>query len=267
MTAPARRLPARALFLALLASLLLWNLPFGGLVLFPFKLFATWLHESAHGLIMIVTGVGFDHMEIYRDASGLAFMRGGAGPTAAGFIAAAGYMGAPLLGALFLVLGQTRRGARSILLALAILLGVSALLFVRNDFGLTAVGIGAGACLAAAVFAPEWLAILLVNFVAAQACINAVLDIRVLFRTNLVVNGINVGGSDAHNMAAVTFGTASTWAAIWLGFSLLAFFVALRLVYLRQRAIVGGAPAEATVAASGSSVRSRQGTTSRWKWL
>ena len=40
----------RALVIALLASLVLWNLPFGGLVLYPFKLFATWLHELSHGL-------------------------------------------------------------------------------------------------------------------------------------------------------------------------------------------------------------------------
>jgi hypothetical protein len=237
----------RALFLALLASLLLWNLPFAGLLLYPFKLFATWLHESAHGVVMVASGVGFDHMEIYSDASGLAFMRSGAGPTAAAAIAAAGYMGAPLIGAIFLVVGQTRRGARSVLLTLAILLGVSAMFFVRNEFGLAAVGIGAGAFLAISVLAPESVAIFVVNFVAAQACINAVLDIRVLFRANLVVNGVNVGGSDAHNMASVTFGTASTWAAIWLGWSLLCFFVALRFVYVRQR-VVAPAPAPATLA-------------------
>jgi hypothetical protein len=227
---------SRLLLVALLATLVLWNVPYGWFVLYPFKLFATWLHESAHGVVMVATGVGFDHMEIYSDASGLAFMRSGAGPTAAAFIAAAGYMGAPLLGGVFLVLGQTRRGARSVLLALAIMLGVTALFFVRNDFGLTAVSIGAGALATAALLAPEPLAIFLVNFVAAQACINAVLDIRVLFRANLVVNGVNVGGSDAHNMAAVTFGTAFSWATIWLGWSLVVFFVALRLVYVRQRA-------------------------------
>ncbi len=37
----------RTLALALLASLLLWNLPFGGVLLYPFKLLATWLHDLA----------------------------------------------------------------------------------------------------------------------------------------------------------------------------------------------------------------------------
>ena len=42
-------LELRTLAIALLASLLLWNLPFGGVLLYPFKLLATWLHELSHG--------------------------------------------------------------------------------------------------------------------------------------------------------------------------------------------------------------------------
>ncbi len=226
----------RALVIALLVSLVLWNLPFGGLLLYPFKLFATWLHELSHGVVMLVTGAGFDHLEIYRDTSGLAYARYGVSGPAGAAIASAGYMGAPLFGAVFLVLGQTRRGARSVLAALGLMLALSAALFIRNNFGLVAVGIGAAAFLVAAAFAGEALAVLLVNFVAAQSCINAVLDIRVLFRENLVVNGQAMQASDAHSMAEAAFGPPWLWAVVWMVWSLALFFVALRLVYLRQRA-------------------------------
>jgi len=37
----------RPLGIVLLASLLLWQLPFGGFVLYPFKLLGTWLHEGS----------------------------------------------------------------------------------------------------------------------------------------------------------------------------------------------------------------------------
>ena len=47
----------RALAIALLASLVLWNLPFGGFLLYPFKLLATWMHELSHGIV-IRTGFG-----------------------------------------------------------------------------------------------------------------------------------------------------------------------------------------------------------------
>jgi hypothetical protein len=230
----------RALVAALLASLLLWNLPMGGLLLYPFKLLVTWLHEMSHGVVMLLSGAGFSRLEIYRDTSGIAYAVSGTGPAGRAAIASAGYMGAALLGASLLMLGQSRRAARGVLLGLAAALLVSLIFWVRNDFGITVIAIGAGACLVIAWLPGERVALFLVNFIAAQACINAVLDIRVLFRPQLVINGEVVGSSDAHNMAQNTIGTHWMWAAIWLGFSFLCFFVALRVIYLRQRAATSG---------------------------
>jgi hypothetical protein len=106
---------------------------------------------------------------------------------------------------------------------------------IKNDFGVAAVLIGAGAFLALALIPGRRLAFLAVNFVAAQACVNAVLDIRVLFRSELVINGVVARSSDAHNMARATFGNHWMWAAVWLAFSFAAFYAALRIIYLRQR--------------------------------
>ncbi len=225
----------RALVVALLASLLLWNLPFGGLVLYPFKLLATWLHEMSHGILMLLTGAGFSHLEIYRDTSGIAFAQRGVGGAGRASIASAGYMGAAMLGATLLVLGQSARRARAILVGFAIALVLSLIFWVRNDFGMSAVAVAALLCVAMARFGGERAALLLVNFVAAQACVNAVLDIRVLFRPTLVINGEVVRVSDAHNMAAASFGSHWLWAGVWLGFSFACFFVALRVTHLHQR--------------------------------
>jgi len=229
-----RQLRQRALVIALLASLVLWNLPFGGFLLYPFKIFATWLHEMAHGLTMLIVGAGFDHLEMYRDTSGLAYGARSVGPLARATIASAGYVGTAAFGALFLILGQGQRGARSILAGLAVALGASAILWVDGTFALAAVAIGAAAFAALAGFGTERVATFAVNFVAAQACANALLDIRVLFRSNLVVGG-EVVVSDAHNMAAAAFGSPPMWAVIWLSWSLLLFFVALRIIYVRER--------------------------------
>lgn len=229
-----RQLRQRALVVALLASLVLWNLPFGGFVLYPFKLFATWLHEMAHGVTMLIVGAGFDHLEIYRDTSGLAFGARSVSNAARAVIHSAGYVGTAAFGAVFLILGQGQRGARSILGLLALALVTSGLLWVEGTFGLSAVLIAAAAFLLIAIFAGENIAVFVVNFVAAQACVNALLDIRVLFRDNLVVGGETVL-SDAHNMAAASFGSPSMWASIWLAWSLLLFFVALRVIYVLER--------------------------------
>jgi hypothetical protein len=235
----------QALIVALLASLLLWSLPFGGFVLYPFKLLSTWVHEMSHGLVMLLTGAGFSRLEIFRDTSGIAYAeRTTAGPALAA-IACAGYMGTSLLGSVLLILSQRWHRTRAILLCLGLALGLSLLLCVRNDFGQGVVAIGGIAFLVLSRFAPERVAVVLVNFIAAQACINAVLDIRVLFRPVMVVGGKVLQFSDANVMSAATFGPPWMWAVIWMLWSFAWFFGALRLTYLRRLAASEGPRREA----------------------
>lgn len=236
--------PRRALALALLASLLLWNLPFGGYAMYPFKLLATWMHELSHGIVMLISGAGFDRMEIYRDGSGLAFAGYGVGPFASALIAAAGYMGTPVWGVAMLLGARGTRSTRAVLAGLGLLLAGTALLAVSNRFGQTVLAItGASVILVAA--APRRIAYFVAQLIGAQACVNAVLDIRVLFRPALVVDGQIVRASDAHAMARATVGTDARWAvwmwaAIWLAWSLALFFVALRTLSARDRAAAAG---------------------------
>jgi hypothetical protein len=213
---------------ALLATLFLWNVPYGQYALYPFKLFATWLHETSHGIVMLLTGAGFDRMLIFRDTSGLAYPDHGVTAPAQAVISSAGYMGTAAFGALFLWLGRTARGARAILGATAIAMLLSAVFFVRNGFGVAAVLVGGVALLILAWKAEEPAAAFVLHFIAAQACINAVLDIRVLFGATMIVNGKVQGRSDAHTMSDAVGGPPWLWASVWLGWSFLLFFFALR---------------------------------------
>jgi hypothetical protein len=229
----------RTLAVALLVSLLLWNLPFGGVLLYPFKLFATWLHELSHGLTMILTGAGFDHIVIYRDTSGLAYAYTSVGSFGTAIIAAAGYMGTPLWGAALLVVTPNANASRRAMLVLAGLLVGTTILVIApspsgDPFGQWATpAMGAGIALCGLIVPDRW-RVLVAHFIAVQACVNALLDIRVLLRPSQVVDGKSAGMSDAHNMALNTFGTTATWAVwtwaiIWLVWSLAVLFVALRI--------------------------------------
>jgi len=235
----------QTLAVALLASLLLWNLPFGGVLQYPFKIFATWAHELSHGLAMIVTGAGFDHIVVYRDTSGLAYAYTTVGSFGTAIIAAAGYMGTPLWGALLLRVTPDARSARRWLLVIAGLMIATTILVVApspsgDTFGqwaLPAIGAGIAAC---AVLLPSRARIYIAHFIAAQACVNALLDIRVLLRPSQVVDGKLAGLSDAGNMALSTFGTAETWAVwtwaiLWLVWSLGVLFFALRAISAPDR--------------------------------
>ncbi|HEY1554938.1 MAG TPA: M50 family metallopeptidase [Kofleriaceae bacterium] len=246
--AASERVELRTLAIALLLSLVLWNLPFGGVVLYPFKLLATWMHELSHGIAMVLTGAGFDRMIVYRDTSGLAYATSSVGPVASGVIAAAGYMGTPVWGAVLLVATPDARTARRALLLLAVLLIASAMFVVapsrdENMFGPYAIAAMGGAVALCAIALPARWRLGVAHFIAAQACVNALLDIRVLLRPSQVVDGIAAAMSDAHNMAMLTFGTTTTWAVwtwalAWLAWSLIVLFAAVRISALRTPAIV-----------------------------
>lgn len=229
----------RTLAIALIASLVLWNLPYGSIPLYPFKLFATWLHELSHGLAMIITGAGFDHIIIYRDTSGLAYAYTAVGSFGTAIIAAAGYMGTPLWGAALLVVTPDARTSKRALLVLGgLMIGTTILVIAPSPTGDTfgqwatpSIGIGIALC---ALLLPERWRVFGAHFIAAQACVNALLDIRVLLRPSQVVDGKLAGMSDAGNMALSTFGTTErwavwTWAIIWLVWSLGVLFFALRI--------------------------------------
>ncbi|HEX7844010.1 MAG TPA: M50 family metallopeptidase, partial [Kofleriaceae bacterium] len=244
---PTDRLELRTLAFALLASLLLWNLPFGGVLLYPFKLLATWLHELSHGLAMILTGAGFDRVLIYRDTSGLAYRSSGAGRAASAVIAAAGYMGTPLWGAVLLVATPDARWARRALLVLAALLIGTALTVIDmpggDPFGPWAIGAIGAVCALAAIAVPGRLRLAIAHFLAAQSCVDALLDIRVLFRPAQVVGGKIADASDAPQMAAATFGTTATWAVwtwaiVWRLWALAVLYIALRISSTRALADV-----------------------------
>jgi uncharacterized membrane protein len=207
-------------------------------VLYPFKLLATWMHELSHAVVMILTGAGFDHMEVYRDGSGLAFARWGVGTAGRAVIAAAGYMGTPVFGAVLLSVAHRPMAARRGLSIIGVLLVASAIV-VEPRFGQIAVIVTGVVAVAAALLLRDRWAVLLANLVAAQACINAVVDIRVLYRPTLMVDGKSMGRSDAHTMAATTFGTDADWAiwfwaSAWLVWSLALFFLALALARRRR---------------------------------
>src|SRR5262249_48818891 len=138
----------RFLVVALLVTLVLWNVPYGWIALYPFKIFATWLHESSHAFFMVVLGAGLDRLEIFRDTSGPAYPAAGVAPAAQAVISSAGYMGTAFAGAFFLVLGRTERGARWVLAGIGAAMLLVAAAAVRNPFGLVAV-LGEGVALLA----------------------------------------------------------------------------------------------------------------------
>jgi hypothetical protein len=153
-------------------------------------------------------------------------------------------MGTPLWGAVMFVVTPNAHASRRALLVLAALLVSTTILVIApspkgDTFGQWAIpAMGAAVALAGLVLPDRW-RVLAAHFIAVQACVNALLDIRVLLRPLQVVDGKTAGMSDAHNMALNTFGTTDTWAVwtwaiIWLAWSLGVLYAALRISGSRE---------------------------------
>jgi len=121
-----------------IAWLLEHVVPFGRLVLYPFTLLATWVHECGHGIAAMATGGHFDKLEIFGDASGLAHTRE-LGNVAIAVTCLGGMIAPPLVGALLLAVARGPRRARATLFVSAVLLVVTLALWVRSPAGVIVV--------------------------------------------------------------------------------------------------------------------------------
>src|SRR5436190_18778698 len=94
----ARRRGRNWLWVAAAASLAISLTPWAPIVLYPFKLFTTWVHECGHALMTVMVGGTVSSIAIEPDTSGLTRSLVPAGRFARGLVASAGYLGAALGG-------------------------------------------------------------------------------------------------------------------------------------------------------------------------
>jgi len=135
-TAGPRWSSRRALVVAAVGLLIVDRfVPFGGLLLYPFTLLATWVHEMGHGIAALVVGGRFESLAIYRDASGLALTAASPG-WRGGVVAAAGLLAPPIVGSSILAFARGPRRARIALGVLAGAIVLSLVFWVRSVLGL-----------------------------------------------------------------------------------------------------------------------------------
>jgi len=209
---PPRRLVI-PLALGVLAALL-WDT----FVAYPFRLFVVFLHEISHGLAAVLTGGRIV-------AIGLNFAEGGVCVTQGGsrfLVLNAGYLGSLLWGATFLVLGERRRRARSVIGAIGAFTLVATLVYVRTLFGVIYGSLTAVALLLVAARTKPVVSEVLLATLGVMSCLYAVWDVAsdVLLRSH--------PDSDAQALAALTGIPAVLWGAVWVVGSLWVIVAVLR---------------------------------------
>ncbi|MFZ4816380.1 MAG: M50 family metallopeptidase [Phototrophicaceae bacterium] len=226
----------RALLIATVAAVVLyvlWNQPIFNSVLYPLRLFVTYIHEAGHSLAAIITGGRVERFIVSANGSGVAWTAGGNRLV----ISAAGYLGAALFGSgLFYVVNRFPRWDSTIAFFLGIFMVVFTVSFARPDEGGAPVAIIIGLLFGVGLFllgwrAPRFLTLLVLDVLAISTALNAVLDVWYLVTDIGASRGLVVNDAAAFarqtgwipasvvallwSLIAVAMFSLAVWYAVW----------------------------------------------------
>jgi len=225
--APSRSALGR-LLLATALSVGISLVPVLSVILYPLRLFVTFIHEGSHALATVLTGGGVLQIAVQPDASGVTYSLGG-WPV---LIVMAGYVGASAYGAAMLALARRPGTARFILGLSGLTIALLDLLLVRNFFGFGWGIVIAGGLLFASRRLPPKAAELTAMFLGVQCVVNSLYDLRTLVGLSTLTNG---PVSDAVLMSQIIPLPALVWAVLWGLLSLGILGLALRPFWREAR--------------------------------
>lgn len=225
----------KLLLFASLLTLVLWFIPFAGVITYPIRLFVTFIHETGHALAALATFGGVKRVALDWDGSGQTLTQGGWGF----LISSAGYLATTLYGSALLLFLRRQRNARTAAIATGSVFLVMTLLFGGNVVAWLAGLVVGAACLFLGVKGNPKVTHFFMSFVAIQCVLNAFYDLRVL----LFVSTFDPSFlTDAKNMSEATGGLLPpiVFAAGWALLSAAVVVGTLAIYYrsLRQRALL-----------------------------
>lgn len=238
----------KLLLIATAITIALWFIPYADYLVYPIRLFVTFVHEGSHVLAALLTGGSVESLSVASNGSGEVYS------VPSGFFGAiltssAGYLGSTAFGVLLLVMIRRAVSARIVLASSAIFVGLMTVVFgllapfwnllpANTTLGGIAFTVLSGAVLTAGLLAiakfakPKW-AQFAVSFLAVQCILNALSDLKtVFFLSSPFANPMQ---TDAANMANATGIPAIGWVVIWIFVSIIMISVGLRLYAVSKR--------------------------------
>lgn len=249
----------KTLLIATILSLALWFIPFAEYLVYPFKLFVTFIHEGGHALAAVLTGSAVMSLTVSPDTSGEVL----AAPSnwlASLIVSSAGYVGATLFGGLLLILIRRATQARIVLAGTAVyvafltfVFGLLLPIFNFTTANVTFFGVmftvSSGSLIAAALlltarYANAKIATFFLSFLAVQCVLNALFDLKTLFVLSNPFAASHVQ-TDAINMYHATGVPSLFWVMTWIGISFVIVSIALRFYAVsKNRPVQGDLPFE-----------------------
>ena len=218
--------------------MLLGILPFGGLILWPFNLITTFVHEMGHGITAILSGGSIAKIEVFVNGSGLATTRHSGGFSNSNIgnaLRAAGGLIAPsVIGSLFIIAGKSRKASSRTLLVFSLFILICCLLWVRTTTGFLILVPAGALFLFISLKASAIIQHFLIQFMGVFMLVDTFTDnIRYLFIKNAIIDG-----QDRHSDSAVIaqnlIGGHFMWACIIAAITFALFFLSLKHSYLKK---------------------------------
>lgn len=236
------------LLLATAITIGLWFIPYAAYLVYPIRLFVTFIHESSHAIVAVLTGGAVQSLTIAADGSGLTYTAGN-GLLGALLTSSAGYLGTTFFGILLLYLMRRNVSSHKVLFCLGGFVGLVTLIFgvicpALNLFSLNvgfsslaftiAVGtlLAVGLC-ALALYGSTRVANWTVAFLAIQCLLNAISDLKTVLFINSPLAGSDIQ-NDAGNMAAATGIPGFLWVFVWIAIAVFMIVVGLRFYAIRK---------------------------------
>lgn len=230
-------------------TVVLWFIPYADYLVYPIRLFVTFVHEGSHALAAVVTGGSVASLTVLSDGSGAVYSAP-SGWFGTVLTSSAGYLGTTLFGVAMLWLIRRSVSPHKVLFGCGAFVGVMTIVFgivspvfnflsVQVPFSSLAFTVAAGLLLTGAliglsVYSGARVASFAVAFLAVQCLLNALSDLKTVFLLNAPLVGSDIQ-TDAANMAAATLIPGFIWVIVWIAISLAMIVVGLRLYAVSQK--------------------------------
>jgi hypothetical protein len=205
--------------------------PFGGVVLYPLTLLATWVHEMGHGLTALALGGRFASLDVFANASGLAHTSIAAG-WRDGLVAVGGLVAPAIVGALLLATSRGPRRARLLLAGMAVAIVLSLVVWVRSIAGWIGLPLDAAVIAVFALRGGPRERMVFAQLVGVSLAVDTWSRKGYLFTDSVMVDG-QVRASDITNVAHAFGGSYLVWGLLVLVASLALLAVGFRAAWRR----------------------------------
>lgn len=223
-----KKLNIKNLIFAGILLFIISKLPFSSWIFYPFSLLATYLHESSHGIMAIITGGKLLEFTIESNTSGLAYTCGGI----RFLISSAGYLGTTIWGALLLFAILNKTSEKKILISLSSFLLIFTLLFSGNFIAfLTGISFSIFFYLLLKIKNTN-ITNIIISLISIELCLqsfNDILNLIFLSKTNTI--------TDAHSLSETFYGLIPPilFAIIWAMISIYIYYLVFKISVKRNK--------------------------------